>query len=304
MKILDGQKLAETIYTRVKNKVSKMKQKPVLAVILVGNDPASMLYVKIKKRKCEEVGIGIKISNFKFQISNKIKIQELQNKIINQIKKYNKDKNINGIIVQLPLPKSLDTEEIISSIDPKKDVDGLHPENVKLLAQAKPNFVPPTAAGIMELMRANKIKLKNKNIVLVGHGKLVGKPLADLIMINYPDEKLTICDRETQNLSEITKKADILISATGQAHLIKADMVKHGAVVIDAGTSVEKARSTKSEIRKKFRNSKFEIRNLSKVVGDVDFEEVKEIASYITPPKGGVGPMTVAKLLENVINTK
>lgn len=296
MKILDGQKLAETIYTRVKNKVSKMKQKPVLAVILVGNDPASMLYVKIKKRKCEEVGIGIRV----FCFAENVQTVE----IVKIVSKLNNDKNISGIIVQLPLPKSLDTEEIISSIDPKKDVDGLHPENVKLLAQAKPNFVPPTAAGIMELMRANKIKLNNKNIVLVGHGKLVGKPLADLIMINYPDEKLTICDRETQNLSEITKKADILISATGQAHLIKADMVKHGAVVIDAGTSVEKARSTKSEIRKKFRNSKFEIRNLSKVVGDVDFDEVKKISSYITPPKGGIGPMTVAKLLENVVNIK
>jgi methylenetetrahydrofolate dehydrogenase (NADP+)/methenyltetrahydrofolate cyclohydrolase len=280
MKILDGAKVAETIYNNIQSRISKMKTKPVLAVILVGNDPASKLYVSIKEKMCLKVGIGIRITNYKLRIMNKANNIKLQKQIIAQIKKLNNDKNITGIIVQLPLPKGLDTNKIIETIDPKKDVDGLNPLNIgKLLIGDKEAIAPPTAAGILELLKYYKINLSGKHIVMVGYGKLVGKPLANMIAVANSDATLTICDKKTKNLPFYTRQADILISATGVGHLIQPDMIKKDAVIIDAGTSTIGG----------------------KIVGDVDFEKVKNKASYITPTFGGVGPMTVAKLLENVM---
>ncbi len=283
MKILDGTKVAKKIYSDITKKIAKMNKKPVLAVILVGNDPASKLYVSIKEKKCLQVGIGIQIKNYELRIRNKANIYNLQKKIITQIQKLNKDKNVSGIIVQLPLPKGLDTNKIIETIDPKKDVDGLNPLNIgKLLIGDKDVIAPPTAAGILKLLENYKINLSGKHIVMVGYGKLVGKPLANMIAVANSDATLTICDKKTKNLSSFTKQADILISATGVGHLIKAGMIKNNAIIIDAGTSTIGG----------------------KIVGDVDFEKVKNKASYITPTKGGVGPMTVAMLLENVVNLK
>lgn len=274
MIILDGRKIAQKIKDKLKKEISRKRLKLTLAAVLVGDDPASVLYVRIKEKACQEIGI-----NFV-----KIKLPKTVSpiKLSATIKKLNSDKSINGIIVQLPLPYHLDTNQIISTIDPKKDIDGLHPENLGKLLIGNPRVVPPTPAGIIELLRAYKIDFAGKNVVLVGYGKLVGKPLAAMLAVAQKDATITICNDKTKNLAEFTTKADILISATGVPRLIKAGMVKKGAVVIDAGTSKEGGRIT----------------------GDVDFPNVAIKCSYVTPPTGGVGPMTVAKLLENVVRIR
>jgi len=264
MTIIDGKKIASVIKDKIRNDIIKHKNKPVLAVVLIGDDPASILYVNIKEKTCKKIGIGFK----KFILPKNIKEDE----VINLIEKINTDKNISGFIVQLPLPNHLNTEKIINCLNPSKDIDGLG-KNSK--------YVPPTALAIMEIFKYYNIALKNTNICLVGHGRLVGEPLANIFKkYNY---KVDICTEKTNNLKNHTLNADILISATGKPGLITKDMVKNNAVIIDAGTSVEKIDN-----------------NLSSILGDVDFENVKDIASYITPPKGGVGPVTVSKLLENL----
>lgn len=260
MIITDGKKIAQKIRTRLKKEVEKMKKPPILAVILVGDDPASHLYVRIKEKISAE--IGIVFQKYLFPSATKEKT------ILELINRLNNDKKISAIIVQLPLPAHLDSSKIIEAIAPEKDADSL---------TGKALILPPTPAAILTLLANYKISLKNKNIVLVGHGKLVGGPLAKIL--KRRKIPIEICTDKTKNLSAITKKADILISATGVAHLIKADMVKKNAVIIDAGTS----------------------ESGGEIVGDVDFEPVKEKSSYITPPKGGIGPVTVAKLMENVV---
>lgn len=266
MILLSGKKIAQKIQDRLREEIARKKIKPTLAVILVGANPISRIYIREKEKAAKKVGIKIK----KYFLSASIS----QQKILSLIQNLNRDPKITGILVQLPLPKDFDPDKILASIESKKDVDGL---------TKRSEVRPPTVAAIMTLLEEYKIPIKNKKVCLVGYGRLVGKPLAPLL--KKAGARLTICTRKTKNLKLKTKKADILISATGVPHLVKKEMVKKGAVVIDAGTS---SQSTVD-------------RRPSTVVGDVDFAEVKKIASYITPPKGGVGPLTVAKLLENVV---
>lgn len=270
-KILNGTDCAQKIYNQLHRKIQAMSIKPTLAVILVGNDAASRLYVQIKEKACQTIGI-----NFKKYL---LPTSATKEQLLDLINKLNANKKITGIIVQLPLPKKIDANKIIFSIEPEKDVDGLNPINIAKILAGLPAKSAPTADGILELLRQYKINLSGKHIVLVGYGRLVGKPLANMIAVSNSNATLTICTKQTKNLNFYTKQADILISATGQGHLIKAEMIKKGAVVIDAGVSTIGG----------------------KMVGDVDFENVKNKCSYITPPQGGVGPMTVAMLLKNLI---
>ncbi len=263
--ILDGILVAQKINEQTQDDVLKLKAKninPHLAVILVGEDPASQLYVSIKEKKCQKLGIDFS----KYLLPANITEQE----ILYLIDSLNKDEEIHSIIIQLPLPKQFDSEKIINHIDSKKDADAL-------IKKAIVNA--PTAAGIVEMLRFYGIELENKKIVIVGYGKLVGKPLEKILKNDFKDLNIMICDSKTNNLSKITKSADIIISAVGKPHLITQQMVKNDVVIVDAGTS-----ETNGEI-----------------TGDVDWENLQNIASFITPVKGGVGPITVAKLLENVV---
>ena len=274
VKILDGNLVSKKINSNTAKRVLVLKKKsiiPKLAVILVGDDPASTLYVAIKEKKAQELGIKTQNLHLPKDIS--------QNKLIGKIEKLNHDKSVHGILIQLPLPKHIDTEKILESISPLKDVDGLHPENLGKLLLDKPFIVPPTPAGIIELLDYYKINLTGKHVVIVGYGKLVGKPLAAMISLSNKLATLTVCNHKTKNLKRYTLQADILITAAGVPHLISANMVKKNAIVIDAGTAKKD----------------------TKIVGDVDFDKVAPKCSFITPSRGGVGPVTVAKLLENVV---
>lgn len=263
--ILDGILVAQKINEQTQDDVLKLKAKninPHLAVILVGEDPASQLYVSIKEKKCQKLGIDFS----KYLLPANITEQE----ILYLIDSLNKDEEIHGIIIQLPLPKQFNSEKIINHIDSKKDADAL---TKKAIVNA------PTAAGIVEMLRFYGIELENKKIVIVGYGKLVGKPLERILKNDFKDLNIIICDSKTNNLSKITKSADIIISAVGKPHLITQQMVKNDVVIVDAGTSEANG----------------------EITGDVDWENLQNIASFITPVKGGVGPITVAKLLENVV---
>jgi methylenetetrahydrofolate dehydrogenase (NADP+)/methenyltetrahydrofolate cyclohydrolase len=265
MNIVDGKNISKKILDKIKKEITTFSKPPVLAAILVGNDPASSLYIKIKEKKCQEIGIVFK----------KIFLPEDvdQENLLSIIKKLNSDKKISAIIVQLPLPKQFDTKKIINSVNIEKDADALN---------EKSKLMPPTVGSILEIFDYYGISLKNKKICLVGYGRLVGEPLKkemDKLGLN-----IDVCTNKTENLAKHTKKADVLISATGVPHLITIDMVKNNAIVIDAGTAIEKSADKKSQI-----------------MGDVDFDNVSKIASLITPSSGGVGPITVAKLLENVV---
>lgn len=278
MTILQGNKIAQKIKNDLKKQIAKENLQLSLAVVLVGDDPASMLYVKIKEKACREIGLGFQ----KYHLAKKTS----QVSIVKLIKKLNQKAVITGIIIQLPLPKHINTNQVLEIINPNKDVDGLTPTNLGKLLVGNPIVLPPTPAGIITLLEKYNIKLAGKNVVLVGYGKLVGKPLAAMLALANKETTLTICNAQTKNLTDFTRKADILITAAGVPNLIKAEMVKKGAVVIDASTTLLRAKG--KELR-------------AKIVGDVDFEEVKNRCSYITPPVGGIGPMTVAKLLENVV---
>ncbi len=268
--IINGKEIAEKITENLKQKVSKMEIKPHLAVIQVGNNEASNIYVNLKKKKAEDVGIKSSIIKFHETITE----QEL----INEIKKLNDNDNVNAILVQLPLPKNINTENIIKTIIPQKDVDGFTAENSgDLINGFAPKAMPCTPKGIIRLLKEYNIQIEGKHAVIVGRSNIVGKPLSMLLL--RKNATVTICHSKTQNLKEITKQADILISAVGKKIIFK-DMVKPDAVVIDVGI--------------------FKDEN-GKTTGDVDFENVKEVASYITPVPKGVGPMTIASLLENTV---
>ncbi len=273
--ILDGKKLSEKIKKELKEEVENFKsqglREPALAVVLVGNDPASEIYVRNKIKSCQTVGIR--------SVDVRLPEETTQEKLNSIVKELNEDEGIDGIIVQLPLPKHLSCREVIEFISPKKDVDGFHPENAGkcLLGLYEKGLMPCTPAGVMKIFEEYGIELQGKNAVMVGHSNIVGKPLATM-MINA-NATVSVCHVYTKDLASFTKEADILCVATGVPHLIKADMVKEGAVVIDIGIS----------------------RINGKIVGDVDFENVKEKASAITPVPGGVGPMTIAMLLYNTV---
>ena len=271
-KILDGKAFANLLGQNLKEKVKKLKDEgitPHFCVINIGDDPASKIYVRTKKRRAEKMGIIQDI----YQMSADTKQEEA----LALIDKLNADPAINGLMVQLPAPKQIDADALLERIDPNKDVDGLTPANIGHLWMGNHFVEPATAEGIIALLKHYEIPLEGKNVVIIGRSNIVGKPLAALML--EQNATVTIAHSRTKNLGEITKKADVLVSATGQAFLVKADMVKDGAVVVDVGMNhVE-----------------------GKLVGDVDFDKVKEKTSYITPVPGGVGPLTVQFLMEAVV---
>ena len=271
--IIDGKKLAQKTRENLKIECEELKEKginPKLAVIMVGDDEASKVYIRNKSKACKEVGVEYEEFLLKSDINQK--------ELIDIINKLNKDKSINGILLQSPIPKHLDINEAFRTIDYNKDVDGFHPMNVGKLALGQDAFVSCTPFGVMRMFEEYNIDLCGKNVVILGRSNIVGKPLTQCCL--NKNATVTVCHSKTQNTKKITKEADILISAIGRPKFITSDMVKENAVVIDVGIN-------------RLDNGK--------IVGDVDFENVKEKASYITPVPGGVGPMTIAMLLNNVI---
>ncbi len=275
-KILQGKDFAAQIKESARKEVEELKQKfnvtPGLAVIIVGENPASQVYVRNKHKACEELGIR----------SENISMPETTTKeeLLNKIDELNAAKDIHGILVQLPLPDAIkkDSEEILNRIDPRKDVDGFHPMNVGKLVTGNPGLIPCTPAGCIEMLDLAGIEIEGKRAVIIGRSNIVGKPMLHLLMAK--NATVTVCHSRTKNLPEVTREADILVAAIGKPQFVTADMVKPGAVVIDVGIN---------RIAPK------------KLVGDTDFENVKEIASAITPVPGGVGLLTVAMLMKNVV---
>ncbi len=270
-KLIDGKKLAEKVRQRLKIVVKSLKKKPKLVVVLVGDNPASQIYVKNKQKYALEVGIESDVIRLDKTVEEK--------KLLKIIKKLNKDKKVNGILVQLPLLSHINEFDVINAISPQKDVDGFSVYNKGLLSIGKDALVPCTPLGIMEMFKEYKINLKGKLAVVVGRSNIVGKPMAQLLLNN--DATVIQCHSKTKNLSDITSKADILISAVGKKNLITEKYVKDGAIVIDVAM-------IRDEKNKKW-------------LGDVNFEKVSKKASFITPVPGGVGPMTIAMLLQNTI---
>ncbi len=272
--ILDGKKVSEIYRQRIKEEIekytSKGLRKPSLAVVLVGEDPASKVYVSNKRKACQKVGME--------SLFYHLPEDTEEEKLLSLVEELNNNPEVDGILVQLPLPKHINPQRVIEAIKPDKDVDGFHPENMgKLIANLDGGFIPCTPLGIKILLEHYGIEVQGKDVTVVGAGYIVGKPLS-VLLLNM-NATVTTCHIYTQDLKKHTLNADILISATGVPHLIKEDMVKEGAVVVDVGISKVDG----------------------KIVGDVDFERVKEKASYITPVPGGVGPMTITALLMNTL---
>jgi methylenetetrahydrofolate dehydrogenase (NADP+)/methenyltetrahydrofolate cyclohydrolase len=267
-KILNGTGLAREVRNDLRTKILASKIKPGLAVILVGQDPASQIYIDFKKKASEEVGIQLESFECEEDFPEK--------KLLKLIRKLNEKKSIHGILVQLPLPDQIDEQKIIAAILPEKDVDGFHPVNVGWLSIGHPLIVSATAKAIWRMIQSTNVEVKSKEVVIVGASNIVGKPIAQILLNKRAT--VTVCHSRTKDLALHTLRADVLVSAVGKPNLITADMVKPGAIVVDAGISRTEE---------------------GKVVGDVDFERVKEVAGWISPVPGGVGPMTVAMLLEN-----
>ena len=273
-KIIDGKLISAQIREEIAEKVKEYNERtgklPGLAVVIVGENPASQVYVRNKKKACEQVGFN----SWVYEMPENTTQDEL-NALIDKL---NEDSAVHGILVQLPLPKHLDEEQIILRIKPEKDVDAFHPYNVGRITIGNPKFLPCTPAGIMELLHRSNIEISGKKCVVIGRSNIVGKPMALLLLSE--NGTVTVCHSKTRDLKEVCRRADILVVAIGKADFVTADMVKEGAVVIDVGMN---------------RNSE------GKLTGDVDFASVSEVASYITPVPGGVGPMTITMLLQNTL---
>lgn len=270
--IIDGKLVSAVVKERVANEVKELNQKGIsvcLAVILVGSDPASQIYVANKKKACEQLGV----------ISKEYLLPETttQDEILALVNELNNDKTVNGILCQLPLPRGLDEKAVIAAISPEKDVDAFHPVNVGKIMIGDYDFLPCTPAGVMEMLSFYNIDVCGKECVVIGRSNIVGKPMGMLLL--HKNGTVTICHSRTKNLAEVTRRADILVAAVGKAKFVTADMVKPGAVVIDVGMN----------------------REGGKLCGDVDFDAVSQKASYITPVPGGVGPMTIATLMQNTL---
>lgn len=273
--LIDGKLISAQIKDELKAQVAEMARRSetvTLAVILVGQDPASCVYVRNKKKACEYVGIR--------SISCEMPESTTQEELLEKIKEYNEDDHIDGILVQLPLPAHIDEDAVISAISPEKDVDGFHTQSVGALCIGKPGFVSCTPAGIIQLLKRSGVDIEGKECVVVGRSNIVGKPMALLLL--RENGTVTICHSRTKNLKEICRRADILICAIGKPKFFTRDYVKAGAVVIDVGIH---------------RNSD------NKLCGDVDFEDVEPVVSMITPVPGGVGPMTIAMLMKNCVES-
>lgn len=272
-KLLMGKEVSDRIKNEMKEQVKELKARginPGLAVILVGEDPASKVYVSNKKKACEYIGIN----SFEYKLPE----ETTEGELIELIKKLNNDNAVSGILCQLPVPKHINEEAIINAIDPKKDVDAFHPINVGKIMTGNYDFVPCTPAGVMELIKESGIDVCGKECVVVGRSNIVGKPMSMLLL--HQNGTVTVCHSRTKDLKEKTKSADILVAAVGIPNFITGDMIKEGAVVIDVGINRIAPKT---------------------LVGDVDFETAKEVAGAITPVPGGVGPMTIAMLMKNTL---
>jgi methylenetetrahydrofolate dehydrogenase (NADP+)/methenyltetrahydrofolate cyclohydrolase len=284
-KIIDGKQVAADMRAELKEEVAKLKEQgivPGLGVILVGEDPASKSYVTAKERTCEEIGI--------YSDDNRLPAETTQEDLMALVEKMNKDPKIHGILVQLPLPKHLNEAEVLLAIDPAKDVDGFHPTNVGKMVVGEKAFLPCTPHGVIQLLLRSGVTIEGANVVIVGRSNIVGKPLANMLIQKNAtgNATVTVCHTRTKDLAHQTKQADIIIAAAGRPNTVTADMVKEGVVVIDVGVNRVEDATKKRGYR---------------LVGDVDFEAVKEKASLITPVPGGVGPMTITMLLYNTVES-
>lgn len=274
-KLISGKAVSAALRTQIREETAALRENhgihPGLAVVLVGNDPASQIYVRNKQKACEEVGFHA----FEYRLNE----NSTQEQLLDLIRVLNKDDKVHGILVQLPLPKHIDEQTVILTIAPEKDVDAFHPMNVGRIMIGNYEFLPCTPAGVMELIDSTGVDLNGANCVVVGRSNIVGKPMAMLLL--HRNATVTICHSRTRNLAEVCAGADILVSAVGKPHFIRADMVKDGAVVIDVGMNHDEN---------------------GKLCGDVEFAEVEPKASYITPVPGGVGPMTITMLLKNTLH--
>lgn len=273
-KLIDGKAIAAQIRGRISQETQSLVENqgitPGLAVVLVGDDPASKIYVGMKKKACQEVGI--------YSQEHILSQDTSQEELLSLISELNRDPRLHGILIQLPLPGHIDEKAVLNAVDPGKDVDGFHPVNAGALATGHPLFVPCTPAGIIELIESTGTQIKGKEAVVVGRSNIVGKPTAFLLLAR--DATVTICHSKTEDLAAQCKRADILVVAVGKSHLITGDMIKPGAVVIDVGMNREEGKKLK---------------------GDVNFHEASSVAGHITPVPGGVGPMTIAMLLQNTL---
>jgi len=284
-KIIDGKKIAADIRLELKSKVENLKAKgvtPGLGVILVGTDPASISYVTAKEKACAEIGI--------YSDDNHLPAETSEKGLLTLVNKMNSDPKINGILVQLPLPKHIDEQKILLAIDPTKDVDGFHPVNVGKMCVGQKAFLSCTPHGVVQLLIRSGVKLDGAEVVIVGRSNIVGKPLVNMLIQKSPtgNATVTVCHTRTKDIAAHTKKADIVIAAAGKPNTITADMLKEGAVVIDVGVN---------------RIEDFTKKNGFRLVGDVDFEGCSKVASMITPVPGGVGPMTITMLLYNTVES-
>lgn len=283
-KIIDGKAISATIRNEVKSETALLFKekniKPGLAFIIAGNNPASKAYVKSKGKACEELGF--------FSVTTALPESVSESELLEIISKFNSNERIHGILVQLPLPKHINESLIIEAIDPKKDVDGFHPQNIGRLSTGQTCFIPCTPYGIVELIRRSGVETQGKNVVVIGRSNIVGKPVASLFLRKEINSTVTVCHSATRDIKLYSTEADILVAAIGKPYFVKSDMVKKGAVIIDVGINrIEDKNSTKG----------------SKLVGDVDFDECLSISSKITPVPGGVGPMTVAMLMRNTLDS-
>ena len=282
-KLILGKDVSAEIYAELRTRIDALKSKgtvPGLAVVLVGDDPASQVYVRKKGEMCEELGMK--------SVIVRMPADTTQEQLMAKVDELNNDSTIHGFLVQLPLPSHLDEEAVINAIDPKKDVDCFHPSNVGRVLIGDPDFLPATPAGVQQMLIRSGTETSGKHVVVVGRSNIVGKPMAAMMVQKGvgADSTVTVVHSRTKDLPSITRQADILIVAIGKPRFIKADMVKEGAVVIDVGTNrVEDPTHPKG----------------SRLVGDVDFEEVEKVASAITPVPGGVGPMTICMLMANAV---
>lgn len=268
-KIIDGKKMAEGILDAAKKEVAALDPKPCLAIVLAGDNPASLVYTKKKHEACKKVGIESRNIHLAASAS--------QEEVIGAVRKLNADRTVDGILVQVPLPKQIDEDAVLAEVAKEKDVDGFHPENFGKLAIGLPGIVPCTPKGVIRMLKESGVQLAGKHAVVIGRSRIVGKPLA-LLLVNESCT-VSICHSKTADAGAITRQADIVCVAVGKPKTLRGEMVKEGAVVIDAGTN----------------------REGEKLIGDVDFESVSRKASLITPVPGGVGPMTIAMLIENTI---
>ncbi|GHV65646.1 bifunctional protein FolD [Bacteroidia bacterium] len=284
MELIDGKKIAALVKQELAAQVSLLrdadKKIPHLAAVLVGSDPASETYVASKVKACQEVGFKSTELRYAADMS--------EQQLLEVVERLNNDPDIDGYIVQLPLPAHISENKILMAIDPEKDVDGFHPCNIGKMVLGLPTYVPATPAGIVELLKRYKIETKGKHCVVIGRSNIVGTPMSILMSrkSEQADCTVTLCHSRTKNMQELTRQADILIVAIGQPHFVTADMVKEGAVVVDVGIHRLPSDKTKSGFR---------------LTGDVDFEKVAPKCSYITPVPGGVGPMTIVSLLQNTL---